>query len=107
MESPGPGSPWRLPVLLALVQLTNPNIPKAHWVTVSLQTQWQLVRRWLVGRALVVRGRTRQFHVVLYEHSVVQHRHPRRMQHLAIFIEMGSVKNHVIGLPLSRRPGGI
>src|ERR1039458_4940501 len=68
MESPGPGSPWRLPVLLALVQLTNPNIPKAHRVTVILQTQWQLVRRWLVGRALVVRGRTRQFHVVLYEH---------------------------------------
>src|SRR5579864_5983919 len=76
----GAPSKVRMDALLALAQLANPNIAEAHRVAVVLQTKRQLFRRRFVGRPDVMARGSRQLYVVLYQHSIVQHRHPRRTQ---------------------------
>src|SRR3954469_10457349 len=68
-----------------------------------LQGKRQLRSMWFVGRAYAVRGGPGEFHVVLYQHAVVQDRRSCRANQLAVARKARSVEDNVVSLPLSRR----
>src|SRR5437763_17016015 len=88
---------------LVLAELADPDGAVAHGMAVILQQQRQPVGvRRIVG-ALAVYRPAGDARVVLDEHAVVQHGHPRRVAHRPVRREAGPVKDDVVGLPLTRR----
>src|SRR5438309_4142512 len=92
---------------LVLAQLADPDVAIAYGMAVILQQQRQPVGMRCVMGALPVHRPAGDDRVVLDEHAVVQHRHPRRVAHGAVRCEAGPVKNDVVGLPLARRAARI
>src|SRR4029077_15199246 len=88
---------------LVLAQLANPDVAIAYGMAVILQQQRQPVGVRRVMRALPVHRPAGDDRVVLDEHAVVQHGHPRRVAYRAVRREAGPVKDDVVGLPLARR----
>jgi CheY-like chemotaxis protein len=93
--------------LFRLRNFANPDVAKSHRVIVILQPQRQPDRVRLVRRTLLMLSGTRQGHVILHQHAVLQHRHRGRTQQLAGGIESWPVEDNVVSLPLARRKAGV
>src|SRR5215471_3556425 len=88
-------------------KLANPDIAIVNRVIVVLQLQGKLLGSGLVWRSDMMAGRTGQLNVILYQNSVVQDSHSRGPDQIAVLGEARPMKNDVISLPLSGRPGSV
>src|SRR5687768_12070295 len=85
-------------------QIPNPDVAETNGIAVILEHYWQPVGVRLVRVASLVRGRSQQSHVVLYQNAVMEHGHARWRHDQSARVEARRPEDDVVGLPLTRRP---
>jgi hypothetical protein len=86
------------PLLLALTQLPNPDIPETNGVVVLLQPQRHPLRVWLVRRPLLMCSWARQFDVVLDQNSVVKDRDKSGAKEFPVFVKTSIAEDEIVSL---------
>src|SRR5881296_1658482 len=74
-------------------EFANPDVSEANRVGMVLETEGQLVRMGRIGRTSHVIRRACELHIVLDQHSVVEHRNARGAEKLAGAVEARAVKD--------------
>src|SRR5689334_4620326 len=93
----------------SLLQLPNPNIPKADrraLIAVRLQFDRRSIVL-LIKRLTDIQRLSFQRKVILHQHTVEEHSRIRRRLHRPVIIKYWSSPHDIIGLPLSRLATGI
>src|ERR1044072_6960400 len=85
-----------------VLQFSYPDVAVTDRIAVVLEFERQLVGVGLVGRPRLIGRWADQLEIVLDQHAVEQHRHPRRTLERAVGFEMRAVEDDVVGLPLAR-----
>jgi hypothetical protein len=83
-------------------QGADPDVAIANGIAVILQLQWGFVWTGNVGGDIADGGASVDFGVVLDEHAVVEDGYAGGFEDFAGRVDVGSVENDVVGLPLPR-----